>query len=138
MFCIRQNEQLEADRQVDHPKTQDASSDCQAHQAGAETNHNFCTNNSWYGDPQALLFSELVPQRVKVVNWYCFIQRVDRKAGKTLSCLNHSRPLMLTPWARSVTLVSAMDQKTKLKTYLGSRNNKALAASFYLPFQLKF
>lgn len=72
MFCIRQNEQLEADRQVDDPKTQDASSNCQAYQAGAETNHNFCTNNSWYGDPQAfLLFSELVPWSVQVVNWNC-------------------------------------------------------------------
>lgn len=72
MFCIRQNEQLEADRQVDDPKKQDASSDCQAHQAGAETNHNFSTNNSWYGDPQAfLLFSELVPRSIEVVNWNC-------------------------------------------------------------------
>lgn len=60
MLCIRQNEQLEADRQVDDPKTQDASSDCKAHQAGAETDHNFCTNNSWYEKPQAfLLFADL-------------------------------------------------------------------------------
>lgn len=47
LFAIRQSEQLEAVRQADHPEAQNASSDGQTHQAGAEADHNLCTNNAW-------------------------------------------------------------------------------------------
>lgn len=50
MFCIRQSEQLQADGQVADPETQSSASDCQANQTGTETDHNVCTDNSWYED----------------------------------------------------------------------------------------
>lgn len=48
LFRKRQSEQLEAVRQADNPKAQNASSNSQADQTGAKAYHDLFPNNNWY------------------------------------------------------------------------------------------
>ena len=48
MSSIRQSKQLQADRQAADPETKSSSSDRQADQTGAETDHNNGLANTWY------------------------------------------------------------------------------------------